>query len=135
MKAKSFLFVAFFFIFAAFSNHVVAQENLNALIKKCETMDDVDISIVHQRDRKTMKTTQIIKSVSIKNKKSLVDDFIKAFELDRDKAYQAIDNKKKGRMLPSFYQFSDGSRSISYSFSVSGTNGENASISVIQKGD
>jgi len=130
MKIRILLSAAFFCI-AGFINTVSAQDNLKALMIKCENMDDVSISIVHQRDRETKETKQIVKSFSFTNNKALADEFLNAMQKDKDEAIQAIETKHKGKVIPSYYQFADGDYDVAYSISVS-NNGADASISVIQ---
>lgn len=121
-------------IAGCFSATVSAQENLNALMKKCEAMDDVSLNVVQQRDPKTKKINQIIRTVKFSNKKALVDDFLKAFQTDKNEAVQAIESKKYGKMVPSYYQFIENSKQISYSFRMS-EDGTGASITYIQNGE
>ena len=111
-----------------------AQDTLNALMNKCESMDDVNMDVIQQRNPSTKKLTQVIKSVSIKNNKALIDDFLKAFEADKNEAIQAIYSKKNGKMVPSYFQFKTGSKNVSYSFSMK-NNGADASIDMIQNGE
>lgn len=131
MKLKVLFLIPVFCLIAGFMNTVSAQDNLKALLLKCESMDDVSINIVHQRDRETKETTQIVKSFSFKNNKSLVDDFLKAFEKDKDEAIQVIENKKNGKIVPSYYQFADGEYNVAYTINVK-DDGTSANISVIQ---
>ena len=49
----------------------------------------------------------------------MLDEFVTAFEKDKDAAYKIIDDKKSGKLLPSFYRFGSGKTDISYSLSVS----------------
>ena len=42
-----------------------------------------------------------------------------AFDKDKNAAYKIIDDKKSGKLLPSFYRFGSGNTDISYSLSVS----------------
>lgn len=128
------LAVALIVIAGCFSATVSAQENLNALMKKCEAMDDVSLNVVQQRDPTTKKTTQVIRTVKFTNKKALVDDFLKAFQTDKNEAVQAIESKKHGKMVPSYYQFIDKNKQVSYSFKIS-EDGTGASITYIQNGE
>lgn len=134
MKTKNLLTIILIVTASSFAATVSAQENLNSLMVKCETMDDVGMDVIQQRSSTTKKITQIIKTVSFTNNKALVDDFLKAFQADKDNTTQAIEKKQNGKMIPSFYQFSDKGKNISYSFSLSkdGTGGQ---VTLIQKGE
>lgn len=134
MKTKYLLVIALIMAAGCFSTTVSAQSNLNALMKKCETMNDVNMDVVQQRNPKTKKISQIIKTVMIKNNKTLVDDFLKAFQTDKNDATQAIESKRNGRMMPSFYQFTTGGVDISYSITVK-DDGNSATVSYIQNGE
>jgi len=135
MKLKNVLAILTIVTASCFSATVSAQEHLNALMKKCETMDDVSLDVVQQRSSTTKKISQIIKTVMIKNNKALVDDFLKAFQADKENAIQAIESKKAGgKMVPSFYQFGGKGDSVSYSFDLS-KDGNGATVTLIQKGE
>lgn len=134
MKAKNIPAVALIVIASCFSATVSAQNNLNALMKKCESMDDVSLNVIQERNPATKKISQIIKTVKITNKKALVDEFLKAFQADKDEAIQAIESKKNGKMMPSYYQFSDKGKQTSYTFKAS-DDGTAASVTFIQNGE
>ena len=134
MKTKKTVVMILVLMAGFFSTQVLAQENIDALMKKCESMDNVDMDVVQQRDPSTKKLAQVIRNVNIKNNKALVDDFLKAFLADRENAIQAIDSKKGGKMIPSYYQFQIGKKNVAYSISIS-NEGANASIAMIQNGE
>jgi hypothetical protein len=132
MKAKQTITSCLFVLLAGlFSSCATAQDNLNALVKKCESMESVDMNIVYQKDKETKKTQQVIKSLTIENNKDLVTKFLEAFKKDKEKAYTVIENKQNGKIVPSFYRFSTGNTDISYSFSLD--DDANASVSVIER--
>ena len=134
MKTKRTVVMVAVILAGFFSTHALAQQNLDALMKKCESMDNVDMDVVQQRNPSTKKITQVIKNINIKNNKALVDDFLKAFQADRENAIQAIDSKKDGKMVPSYYQFQIGKKNVSYSITVN-KEGVNASVAMIQNGE
>lgn len=123
MKANRLLVIAI--LIAAGSLHVSAQENLKALIQKCEKMESVNINIIRNRDEETKKLTRTITNISFRNNEALLNEFITAFEKDREMADQEIENKSGGKIKNIFYRFGN----TNYSFSV-GEDGS-ASISVI----
>lgn len=134
MKTKYVLVVALIVAACCFSTTASAQTNLNALMKKCETMNDVNMDVVQQRNPKTKKISQIIKTVMIKNNKALIDDFLKAFQADKNDAIQAIESKRNGRIMPSYYQFNVGGVDVSYSLTVK-DDGNSGTVSFIQNGE
>lgn len=126
MKTKKTFLLAALLLLGSICGALQAQENLNALMKKCETMDKIDMNVIYNKNRETKKTEKIIKTVSFSNDEKLLNEFVAAFEKDKDAAYKIIDQKSKGKLLPSFYRFSNGKTDISYSFSVS----DDGSVSV-----
>lgn len=118
MKTKHVFIVALLLLIGNFSFELMAQETLKALFKKCETLDNVDMNIVRQRNPETKAVSQVITSVTIKDNPTLVKEFEEAFRKDEPNATQVIENKKNGKLRPSFYQF--GRVSFSYSESSSG---------------
>lgn len=134
MKTKSILTLLLIVTACCFSSNVWAQEKLNALMKRCESMDNVDISVVQQRNPTTRKISQIITTAKFSNNKALVDEFLSAFESDKNDAIQIIDKKKDGRMVPSYYQFNVGSKSVAYTITVK-NDGTDASVTMIQNGE
>lgn len=132
MKTKVLFLVIFLCAVSGYINNISAQETLKALVVRCETMDEVSVSIVHQRDRETKQTTQIVKSLKFTDNKSLKDEFLAAFDKDKDEAIQVIEKKKDGKIVPSYYQFADGDFNVSYTIKVS-EDGLGANISIISQ--
>lgn len=127
MKTKKLIAILSLIISGGFFMDLPAQETLKALVKKCENMNDVQVSIVRDKDKSTRKVRQVITSISFKNNPGLVKEILNAFEKDKDMADQEIENRSNGR-INLFYQFG----STSYSFSEGGE--ESASLSVIEQG-
>lgn len=125
MKTKHVFLVVLMLLAGSFSVNMMAQDNLRALVKKCETLDEVDMNIVRQRNN-NLKMTQVITSLTIKNNPALVKEFLEAFKKDEPSATQAIENKKNGKLQPSYYQFNG----VSFSFSQSDEG--KASITMIE---
>ena len=119
MKAKKTILLCVILLLGGLTEGLKAQENLNALMKKCENMDTIDMNVIYNKNRETKKTEKIIKTVTFSNNQKLLDEFVAAFEKDKDAAYKIIDDKKSGKLLPSFYRFGSGKTDISYSLSVS----------------
>lgn len=115
----------------AIGPQLFSQTNLNNLLKQCETKTTVDMNVVMDRNRETGEISRIVKNVTINNDKRLVDDFLSAFSRDKDKADKIIENIRGGRTIPSLYQFRDGEKRISYSFSL--TDDSNANVTYIER--
>lgn len=129
MKTKKIILAAFLLVAGAASTEVFAQEHLEALVKKCEKLDNVQMQVIYNRDPNTKKLEKTIKSINFQDEK-LLNEFLDAFEKDKEKAYKMAEQKVNGRMQPSFYRFSDGKREVGYFWSVSGAH--NVSLSVIE---
>ncbi len=114
MKTVKMLLVAMLFIIGSLTNESAAQNTLRALMKKCETIDNIDVNVVRQKNKETLKVTQIITTVQIPASDKMVDEFIAAFEKDEPSAYQVISSKKNGRIVPQYYKFNNVSFSFSY---------------------
>nr|WP_129733012.1 DUF5024 domain-containing protein [Parabacteroides goldsteinii] len=119
MKAKKIILLCVILLAGCITEGLKAQETLNALMKKCENMDTIDMNVIYNKNRETKKTEKIIKTVTFSNDQKLLDEFVAAFEKDKNAAYKIIDDKKGGKLLPSFYRFGSGKTDISYSLSVS----------------
>ncbi len=125
MKMKGIVISMLLLLIGSICAEVSAQENIEAVIRKCESMESVNMTVVRNRDPKTKKLQQTITSISIKNNPALVNELVAALKKDEPNATQAIDRKKNGKIVPQYYSFG----SISYSFSLKEDG--NASISVI----
>lgn len=73
---------------------VLAQKNIDKLVKELEKRTDVAINSVTKRDPKTRKVVSMIKTYSVKDEKM---SFVKAFEMDEEDAITAIKDLPKGR--------------------------------------
>jgi hypothetical protein len=113
----------------SFSIEASAQRHLKALIKKCETIDAVDMNIVRDRDKETNQWKNQITSLTIKDNEALVNEFIAAFKADADSALQIIENKQNGKMVPSLYTFEE----ENYSFNLKDK--AHASVTVVPQNE
>jgi len=120
--------MALLFIVSSLSMKLVAQENLNALVKKCETMSSVDINVVSERNAQTKKLEPKVISITIKNDQGLVNEFLEAFKKDKENANQVIENKSAGKTNYSFFYKFEG---VAYSFNSDASNEGGASVSVM----
>ncbi len=119
MTTKRFLILCLFLLLGAVSENIWAQAALNAIMTKCESMDNVDIQKIVNKDSETRKVTQIVTDVTFQENQALVDEIVAAFNKDKEEAIQQIDSKKNGKMLPEYYMFDDGEKGVAFSFSIS----------------
>lgn len=113
MKKNVFI-IMLLFVMSIFSMELVAQENLNALVKKCETMSTVDVNVMSTKNPETKELLREIFSINIKENPSLVNEFIAAFKKDEINALKVIEDKKGGKLSSLFYQFEN----ATYSFQL-----------------
>jgi hypothetical protein len=123
MKTKSKVIVALALIVASFATGANAQESvIKALVKKCETMESVDVNTIRSRDRETKELTKELISISIKSNPALVKEFQDAFQnayekefsKNKDAAEQEIITRRGGKIVNLVYKFGN----ISYHFST-----------------
>ncbi|MDR0699127.1 MAG: DUF5024 domain-containing protein [Tannerella sp.] len=132
MKTRIKLLFGLIWLLGFFSIEASAQEAVKALIKKCESMDMVDINIIRTRDRDT-KEVRSVTTVRIESNPVLVkefqDAFQKAYDTDfsksKDVADKEVINKRGGKIVNLLYKYDN----VTYSFSVM-DDGKSASVSV-----
>ena len=76
---------------------LLAQKNIDKLVKELENRDDVSINSVTKRDPKTRKISRVVKTFSLKVDNKIVKELIDAFEKDEEFAITAIKDMPKGR--------------------------------------
>jgi hypothetical protein len=114
MKTKHFITVLALLVAGGFAIDASAQTHLKALVKKCESIESVDMNIVRHRNSETKELKRTITSILIKDNEALVNEFMAAFKADEGDATQIIEHKRKGETTPSFYRF----EKVNYSFSL-----------------
>ncbi|MDR1676473.1 MAG: DUF5024 domain-containing protein [Tannerella sp.] len=104
-----------------------AQETIDALVKKCESLDKVKVNIVRNRDPETKEVTRSIVSILIplQSHQALIDGFVAAFQKEKENAEQELENRENGKLISLFYRFEK------KSYSLSMNNGE-AVVSIIE---
>ena len=122
---KNGLIMLLLFIMSSLSMELVAQENLNALVKKCETMPSLEVDVIKNKNEETKKLEVSVIAISIENNQALVNEFLSAFEKDKEDATKTIENSANGEhsLLCVFDK-------VSYSISYGEKNGS-ASVSVL----
>jgi DNA integrity scanning protein DisA with diadenylate cyclase activity len=122
---KNVCIMALLFIVSSFSVKLAAQENIEALLKKCETMPSVDMTVMSRQDPKTKKLERETVSLTICEDSKLVNEFIAVFEKDKDKATRVTENRKGGKIITLAYEFEN------VRYSISQTRNKEQCISII----
>ncbi len=101
----------------SWASNLMAQTNLNALMKKCESMEKVNVDVIYDKDRKTKKPVKEVITVTFSRKDNpkLLDEFLDAFRKDKEAAYKVMESKIDGKVMPSFYRFAVGTSDLSFS--------------------
>ena len=76
---------------------LMAQKNIDKLVKELENRDDVSINSVTKRDPKTRKISRVVKTFTFKGNDKIVKQLIDAFEKDEEYAITAIKDMPRGR--------------------------------------
>lgn len=99
-----------------------AQTNLNALMKRCESIDKVDVEVVSTRNTKTKKLEKSIVTVTFSTLdcKGLNGEFLEAFKKDKEDASRVMESKVNGKLVPSCYIFTNGDTNTIYTYGSSG---------------
>jgi hypothetical protein len=99
---------------ASVSTTIFAQDNIKAMLKKCESMEVIEASII--RNNKSLIKKPIRSTVTIKlhYTPELVAELVEAFYKDRELANSEIEQKKDGQMVSMLYKFDNST----YSFTV-----------------
>ncbi|MDR1601317.1 MAG: DUF5024 domain-containing protein [Tannerella sp.] len=137
MKTKIGLLIGLMWLLGGFSMESSAQEAIKALIKKCETMETVDINIVRNRDRNTKEVTRSVTGIQIHSNPALVKEFQDAFQKAYDDfskgkevADREIISRRGGKIVSLQYRYGN----VDYHFSVD-NDGKSANVSVIERSD
>ena len=117
MKTRNLILSAVLLVAGTGANSLLAQKNLNALMKRCEAMDKVNVEVIYDKDRKTKKPVKEVVTItfSVKDNPKLLDEFLKAFQLDKEATYKVVETKANGKVMPSLYRFAVGTTDITYS--------------------
>lgn len=70
MKTRNWMMAFALLWTATWANDLFAQKHLDALIKRCETMKDVQIEEVYSKDKKTKKPERRITTIRFSKKKT-----------------------------------------------------------------
>lgn len=124
MKTRSMILAAALIVGGAVASSIQAQKHLDALVKRCESMDKVNVEVILSKDKKTRQLERSIKTISFSSKDNpqLLNDFLEAFKADQNEAYKVSDRSVKGKVYPSFYRFDDGKTDVLYTASFTANN-------------
>lgn len=128
MKTNRLISIVVIFVIAGcFSTELVAQEAIKALVKRCETMNNVDVNIVRRKNKDSKELNRSIINISFNNNEALVQEIVAAFNKDRNAADEEMENRSNGKVNNLTLRFGQ----TRYSFTQS--NNGDASISVIEQ--
>ena len=117
MKTRNLILTVTLLMAGSWASNLMAQTNLNALMKKCESMEKVNVDVIYDKDRKTKKPVKEVITVTFSRKDNpkLLDEFLDAFRKDKEAAYKVMESKIDGKVMPSFYRFAVGTSDLSFS--------------------
>ncbi|MDR1525497.1 MAG: DUF5024 domain-containing protein [Tannerella sp.] len=135
MKTNRLIITAILIISGGFLVNLTAQEALKAVVQKCESMDNVTVSVIRRKITKEKRETEkretmenkvktVVINVSFKNNEELKKEILAAFEKDKNQADQEMMSKENGKVRSLNYRFGE----TSYIY-LEGTDG-NVSLSV-----
>ena len=121
-------------IVSSFSMELIAQDNLDALIKKCETMPSVDMNVVRRQNTQTKKLELQAVTINICDNIELVNEFTAAFkaifEKNKENVISTSEERKGGQIVSLSYIF----EKSQYLISKQKDNENCTSISIMQRG-
>lgn len=120
------------FVIGGLSTNIWAQTNLKKWVEEAQNIDEVDVTIISERNPKTKKLSSSMISINFKNKPELEAKLYDAAKKDRDNADKVIENKRNGKIVPTVYEFNlpnEKYKLTKYIFSKS----KNGSVSVVVK--
>ena len=109
MKMKHVIALFLFVAAGGFSLNASAQQSIYDLIKKCETMPDIDMSTVQDNSEQNgQRVGNTIITVTIRNNPELIRQFQAAFEREKTNASRTIENRRNGVVSPTYTFEADG---------------------------
>ena len=124
MKTNRLFITAVLIITGSFIMNISAQDALKAIAKKCENMENVDVSVVRSRDKETKKVNNYVMSITFEKNESLKKEILAAFQKERVNADHEVEDRRNGRIRELLLRFGSSSYSLSertngrFSFSV-----------------
>ena len=109
---RNVLIMALLFIVSSFSVKLAAQENIHAVVKKCENNKNVDITYTKEKknflaadDDPLLGRHETYQMVIRGDEATLIKEFEAAFKKDREKAIKISESKKEGKLVSATYIF------------------------------
>jgi hypothetical protein len=97
MKTRNLIAVVILLMGGSLSADLFAQETLKALMKKCENMENVRVSMSRSRDGATKELKRATTTIDIRDNRALADEFIAAFDKDRAQADREVEERENGK--------------------------------------
>ena len=121
MKSRNVVIAVIFLLLGSVSVELKAQETIQALLKKCENMDSVTVSVIRERDKETGKITRDVTNVSFKtdSNPALEKEFIAAFQKEEEKADMVSKNISNGKVTSMLFRFGE----ITYNYTYNSRTG------------
>jgi len=134
MKKSSRILIGAILCLGLITTEAGAQEAVKALLKKCESMESIDINIIRSRDKETGEIKSSMTSLTIKSNPALVKEFQDAFQADYQnfqKGKEVADNemitRRGGKIVNLMIKYGD----VPYHFNVGQADGD-ATVSVME---
>lgn len=127
MKTKS-VVIALLLSMGGFVANVSAQKALDALAKKCKTVESVDMDVIRNKDKNKKEQRSVVR-IRIKDNETLVNEFIAAFKKDEEFAIWVSKQMKSGSSTSYKLRFEDGGF-----YNMDLQDKANASVSIMSNG-
>jgi putative cell wall-binding protein len=115
MKRLKLLIVLIVLATTAITNVAFAQENIKAMLKKCEEMDVIEASYVRNNANALIRTPiRSTMNMKLHYTPELADELVAAFYKDKAKASSEVEQKRDGKVINMLYRFDD----ATYSFTI-----------------
>jgi hypothetical protein len=111
---KTTLILTLLLMAGSFSTNLFAQTSLEALLKKCEAMTTIDMSLSRTRNAQTKELEQELISFTIRDNPALIGEFMSAFKKEEANAIQVSESRKGGQISSLYYIFENAIYSLSY---------------------
>jgi len=136
MKARNLMITAVLVLAGSVTMESMAQENIKALIMKCENRDVIDMDIVRNKQpmrqnipqsnidslrsqfaiiQQSMQSSPLtIINIKMKYTPALEKELVDAFRKDKEQATREVEQRREGKVTHMLYQFDDSE----YSFTI-----------------
>jgi len=121
MNTRNVVIAVIFLLLGSFATmELKAQDAIKALMKKCESMENVTIDVIRNRNsvtgRRPKNANNVIIRISYKSSsnQSLDQEIIAAFQKDRDRADREMINKSDGKIIRMNFIFGNSNFSYNY---------------------